>query len=77
MNDESKNIGGCMSLVNEFATKLIVNLIEKWLGKIAKKFTVSVKDEGEQFTITITVFETMANFIKGTANTLSGLVKKK
>ena len=66
-----------MSLVNEFATKLIVNLIEKWLGKIAKKFTVNVKDEGEQFTITITIFESMANFVKATTATLSGLMKKK
>lgn len=66
-----------MSLVSDITTKMIVKMIENWLGKIAKKFTVNVKDEGEQFTITITIFESMANFIKATTATLSGLIKKK
>ena len=66
-----------MGIVNEITTKLIVAMIEKWLGKIAKKFTVNVKDEGDHFIVTITIFETMANFVKATTNTLSGLLKNK
>ena len=64
--------------VKELMIKTIVSIIEKHIGKIAKKFTVNLQDDGEAgFTVTIRVFESLSTVMTNATKTLSGLLKKK
>lgn len=57
--------------------KMFVRYIEGYIGKVAKKFTVNVQDEGEAgFTVTIKVFDSLNSVISKASSTLSGLISK-
>ena len=64
-------------IIKESLIKMFVKYIEGYIGKFAKKFTVSIQDEGEAgFTITVKVFDTLNNVMSKATATLSGLLKK-
>ena len=64
--------------VKELMIKTIVKIIEQHIGKIAKKFTVNMQDDGEAgFTVTIKVFDSLNTVVTNATKTLSGLLKKK
>lgn len=64
--------------VKELMIKTIVSILEKHIGKIAKKFTVNLQDDGEAgFTVTIKVFDSLSTVMTNATKTLSGLLKKK
>lgn len=64
--------------VKELMIKTIVKIIEQHIGKIAKKFTVNMQDDGEAgFTVTIKVFDSLNTVVSNATKTLSGLLKKK
>lgn len=58
--------------------KMFVKYIEGYIGKVAKKFTVNVQDDGEAgFTITVKVFDSLNSVVSKATTTLSGLINKK
>lgn len=64
--------------VKELMIKTIVKIIEQHIGKIAKKFSVNLQDDGEAgFTVTIKVFDSLNTVVSNATKTLSGLLKKK
>ena len=64
--------------VKELMIKTVVKIIEQHIGKIAKKFTVNMQDDGEAgFTVTIKVFDSLNTVVSNATKTLSGLLKKK
>lgn len=67
-----------MNIVKEAMIKGVVSIIEKNIGKIAKKFTVNLQDDGEAgFTVNIKVFDSLNTVVSNATKTLSGLLKKK
>lgn len=64
--------------VKELMIKTVVKIIEQHIGKIAKKFSVNLQDDGEAgFTVTIKVFDSLNTVVSNATKTLSGLLKKK
>lgn len=66
------------NIIKETMIKMFVKFIEGYIGKFARKFTVDIKDEGEQgFTITVKVFDSLNNVLQKAGKTLNGLLKSK
>jgi len=66
------------NIIKETMIKMFVKFIEGYIGKFARKFTVDIKDEGEQgFTITVKVFDSLNSVLQKAGKTLSGLLKSK
>lgn len=66
------------SIIRDSIIKMFVKYIEGYIGKVAKKFTVNVQDDGEAgFTITVKVFDSLQSVVSKATTTLSGLLKKK
>lgn len=64
--------------IKEVMIKTVVKIIEQHIGKIAKKFSVNLQDDGEAgFTVTIKVFDSLNTVVSNATKTLSGLLKKK